>query len=296
MNGVINVLKPSGMTSFDVVGYLRSVLKIKKIGHTGTLDPAAVGVLPICIGKATKAIEYLIDKNKVYRTEMILGVSTDTQDATGNVIKRSVVNVSCEDIEKALESFIGKYDQIPPMYSAVKVNGKKLYQLARKGISVERQSRQVEVFFIDVLHIKGNTVIFDVGCSKGTYIRTLCSDVGDILGCGGHMSFLLRKESGVFGLDTALTLEEIDMLASKGCLHEKIIPIEELFKDYNKITLNKLDTKRFMNGVKIVIDSKYIGICQSLKVYGDDGAFIALGETYENKDNDVVLKLKKFFS
>jgi len=163
MNGILNVLKPPGMTSFDVVAYLRGILKIKKIGHTGTLDPGAAGVLPVCTGKATKAIEYLSDKDKVYRAELLLGVSTDTQDSYGEVIREQEVKASVEDIEKVIKSFEGDYSQLPPMYSAVKMNGKKLYELARSGIEVERTPRKVKIHFINILSIRGNRVVFDVG-------------------------------------------------------------------------------------------------------------------------------------
>ena len=153
MDGIINVLKPPGMTSFDVVGFLRGVLKTSKIGHTGTLDPAAVGFLPVCVGKATKIIEYMTDKDKVYRAEMTLGVETDTQDGLGNIIAKRPVNVTGDEIVKVFESFIGKQQQIPPMYSAVKINGKKLYELARKGITVERKPRDIEIYFIKIIDI-----------------------------------------------------------------------------------------------------------------------------------------------
>ena len=231
MDGIINVLKPTGMTSFDVVGYLRSVLRMKKIGHTGTLDPAAAGVLPVCTGKATKAIEFLMNKDKVYRAELTLGIETDTQDGTGRVIRKKEVSVSESRIEDALKSFVGSYNQIPPMYSALKVDGKKLYELARSGIEVERNAREVKVYFVNILDVKSNRVIFDVGCSKGTYIRTLCSDIGEKLGCGGHMSFLVRTKSGVFNISDSLTLEEIKNHVEVDVLDRYVIGVEKVFSD-----------------------------------------------------------------
>ncbi|NLU27566.1 MAG: tRNA pseudouridine(55) synthase TruB, partial [Hungateiclostridium thermocellum] len=271
MNGILNVLKPPGMTSFDVVAYLRGILKIKKIGHTGTLDPGAAGVLPVCTGKATKAIEYLSDKDKVYRAELLLGVSTDTQDSYGEVIREQEVKASVEDIEKVIKSFEGDYSQLPPMYSAVKMNGKKLYELARSGIEVERTPRKVKIHFINILSIRGNRVVFDVGCSKGTYIRTLCSDVGDKLGCGGHMGFLVRLKSGSFDIKNALTLEEIKETAEKGNPEEILTSIDKVFSDYDKIYLNEKDKKRFLNGGFVTL-GKYgkFALTQKVRVYDKD--------------------------
>ncbi|AUG58028.1 tRNA pseudouridine(55) synthase TruB [Acetivibrio saccincola] len=293
MNGVINVLKPTGMTSFDVVAYLRRILKIKKVGHTGTLDPCAAGVLPVCLGKATKAVEFLIDKDKIYRAGLKLGISTDTQDATGKIIKESPVDVSKDEIERAIMSFVGKYSQVPPMYSAIKVNGKKLYDIAREGKVIDRKPREVEIYSIDIIQIKKDSVIFDVECSKGTYIRTLCDDIGNKLGCGGHMSFLLRKKAGVFDLSTTLTLEEIRELAAQGTLQEKIIPVDEIFKDYDKIVLNLKDTKKFTNGAKIKISDEFKKK-KNLRVYGWDGKFLAFGQVIKFNE-DILLKSRKMF-
>lgn len=293
MNGVINVLKPTGMTSFDVVAYLRRILKIKKVGHTGTLDPCAAGVLPVCLGKATKAVEFLIDKDKIYRTGLKLGISTDTQDATGKIIKESPVDVSKDEIERAIMSYVGKYSQVPPMYSAIKVNGKKLYDIAREGKVIDRKPREVEIYSIDIIQIKKDSVIFDVECSKGTYIRTLCDDIGNKLGCGGHMSFLLRKKAGVFDLSTTLTLEEIRELAAQGTLQEKIIPVDEIFKDYDKIVLNLKDTKKFTNGAKIKISDEFKKK-KNLRVYGWDGKFLAFGQVIKFNE-DILLKSRKMF-
>ncbi|ABN52220.1 MAG TPA: tRNA pseudouridine(55) synthase TruB [Hungateiclostridium thermocellum] len=296
MNGILNVLKPPGMTSFDVVAYLRGILKIKKIGHTGTLDPGAAGVLPVCTGKATKAIEYLSDKDKVYRAELLLGVSTDTQDSYGEVIREQEVKASVEDIEKVIKSFEGDYSQLPPMYSAVKMNGKKLYELARSGIEVERTPRKVKIHFINILSIRGNRVVFDVGCSKGTYIRTLCSDVGDKLGCGGHMGFLVRLKSGSFDIKNALTLEEIKETAEKGNPEEILTSIDKVFSDYDKIYLNEKDKKRFLNGGFVTL-GKYgkFALTQKVRVYDKDGAFLALGEAVLNKSEELSLKIDKLF-
>ena len=183
-NGVINVYKEPGYTSFDVVAKLRGILKQKKIGHTGTLDPAATGVLPVCLGNATKLCDMLTDKDKEYVAELLLGVETDTQDTTGEVLSRREVNMSEEQVRLAAESFVGAYNQVPPMYSALKVNGKKLYELAREGKEIERKSRTIEVYDIRIRQfLPPDRVEIDVDCSKGTYIRTLCSDIGKALGC-----------------------------------------------------------------------------------------------------------------
>lgn len=293
MDGIINVLKPTGMTSFDVVAYLRKILKIKKIGHTGTLDPCAAGVLPVCLGKATKAVEFLIDKDKTYRAELTLGVSTDTQDATGKVIKKNPVNVLENEIERVIKSFVGKYSQVPPMYSALKVNGKKLYDIAREGKVIDRKPREVEIYSVDILQIKKDVVVFDVECSKGTYIRTLCDDIGNKLGCGGHMSFLLRKKAGIFELSTTIALEEIEEFAAYGTLQEKIIPVDRIFENYNKIVLDLKDTNKFINGVKIKINDRFKEE-KNLRVYGQDGKFLALGRVIKINES-ILLKSEKMF-
>lgn len=278
MDGILNVLKPAGMTSFDVVGYLRSVLKIKKIGHTGTLDPAAVGVLPVCTGKATKAIEFLMDKDKVYRAELTLGVSTDTQDSTGEIISTKDVDVTPDEISKAINSFCGKYRQLPPMYSAVKVNGRRLYDLAREGLEAERNEREVEIYFIDILSIRNNRVIFDVGCSKGTYIRTLCSDIGEKLGCGGHMSFLVRTKAGQFSLKDSLTLEDIAAFSVEKVLDKRVIGIDKVFEDMSEIVLKPAEEKRLVNGMSVKVEGINEESKRYIRIYGENNRFLALGE------------------
>ena len=212
-SGIINVYKEKGFTSFDVVAKLRGILRTKKIGHTGTLDPDAEGVLPVCIGRATKVCDILTDKDKVYEAVMLLGVETDTQDTSGAVLSEKQVEVSEEEVKKAILSFVGDYAQVPPMYSALKVNGKKLYELAREGKSVERKARNVQIFSIEILEVNLPRVRMSVHCSKGTYIRTLCHDIGTMLGCGGCMEKLLRTKVGVFELKDTLKLSEIDELA-----------------------------------------------------------------------------------
>jgi tRNA pseudouridine55 synthase len=293
MNGILNVLKPPGMTSFDVVGYLRKLLKIKKIGHTGTLDPGAVGVLPICIGTATKAIEYIIEKDKVYRAELTLGVSTDTQDSSGKIIETREVLASSDEIRQAVKEFEGKILQLPPMYSAIKVEGKKLYELARNGITVEREPRKIEIYSIDIISIKDNRVVLmDVHCSKGTYIRTLCADIGDRLGCGGHMSFLIRSRAGSFDISNALTLEEIYEMVSNNSLKCKLERVDKVFDGYEALVLDAAKEKRFLNGVPIEINNtKKVKI---LRVYNQAGSFLGIGDLVF-KQGSSLLKSKKLF-
>lgn len=253
MEGVINVLKPPGMTSFDVVNYLRKILHIKKVGHTGTLDPDAVGVLPICFGRATKAIEYMANDDKEYRAELTLGIETSTEDSSGKIIRKSNIKKTEGEIQEAIMSFLGRYEQVPPMYSAVKINGQKLYELARKGIEVERNKREVFIRSINIINISkdGTRVIFDVECTKGTYIRTLCSDIGKNLGCGGHMSFLIRKRSGKFLLEDSLTLEKIKELVENNRANDCLRSIDIIFSDYAKIKLDSKNLKRFLNGLEV---------------------------------------------
>ena len=209
MNGVVIVRKEKGMTSFGVVAAMRRIFSIKKVGHTGTLDPDAEGVLPVCIGRATKLVETLTRGTKTYRADLLLGVVTDTQDTTGTVLQESPVEVSEEEVRETILSFRGRQKQLPPMYSAVKVNGQKLVDLARRGIEVERKERDVEFLDIRILSVDLPKVTFEVTCSHGSYIRTLCHDIGQKLGCGGAMDALVRTRVGEFAIEDALTLDEI---------------------------------------------------------------------------------------
>lgn len=230
-NGIINIYKEAGFTSHDVVAKLRGILKQKKIGHTGTLDPEAVGVLPVCLGKGTKVCDLLTDKDKVYETVMRLGVVTDTQDMTGRILKESPVSVSGEALEAVLEQFRGDYSQIPPMYSALKVQGKKLYELAREGQVVERKPRRVQIFDLELLEFEadGIHVHMRVHCIKGTYIRTLCHDIGGKLGCGAAMEKLTRIQVGVFKIEDALTLAEVEKYVQNRQIDSVIRSIDSMF-------------------------------------------------------------------
>ena len=229
MDGIINVYKEKGFTSHDVVAKLRGILRMKKIGHTGTLDPAAEGVLPVCLGKGTRLCDMLTDKTKTYRAVLLLGQETDTQDTTGVVQAEYPVHVTEEEVRKAIVSFLGDYMQIPPMYSALKVNGKKLYELARQGKEVERQARLVQILDIQIESIDLPRATFFVTCSKGTYIRTLCYDIGRKLGCGGCMESLLRTRVDRFELKDSLTLSQIEKLRDEGRVEEAVVPVEGVF-------------------------------------------------------------------
>ena len=228
----MNVYKERGFTSHDVVAKLRGILKQRKIGHTGTLDPEAEGVLPVCLGKATKVCDLLTGQAKTYRAVLRLGIETDTQDMTGTVLRECAVHVSEEAAVETVMGFQGTYEQIPPMYSALKVGGKKLYELARQGREVERKARPVTIHEISVSEVELPRLTVTVRCSKGTYIRTLCHDIGKKLGCGGCMESLVRTEVGSFRSEDALTLGQIEALRDEGRLKEALIPVDTLFSEY----------------------------------------------------------------
>lgn len=231
-HGIINVYKEKGMTSFDVVAKLRAICGQKKIGHTGTLDPDAEGVLPVCLGKATRVCDLLTDKNKEYVTVLKLGIETDTQDLTGKVIAgKDTSGLDPETVREVIRSFVGVQEQIPPMYSAKKINGKKLYEYAREGVSVERKPETITIFEIEILKMELPEVTLRVSCSKGTYIRTLCHDIGQTLGTGGVMASLLRTGAAGYTLETAHRLAEIRALGETGDLSKILMPIEDVFSD-----------------------------------------------------------------
>ena len=293
-SGIINVYKEKGFTSFDVVAKLRGILRTKKIGHTGTLDPDAEGVLPVCIGRATKVCDILTDKDKVYEAVMLLGVETDTQDTSGEVLKELPVEVSEEAIKEAILSFVGEYAQVPPMYSALKVNGKKLYELAREGKTVERKARNVQIFSIEILEMDLPRVRMSVHCSKGTYIRTLCHDVGQKLGCGGCMDKLLRTKVGVFELADTLKLAEIDALAKESLVEERIISVDELFEDYTKVWMKQEFDVVVHNGNRVkkrMFEEKLSSNTERLRVYDSKGEFIGIYEYSEERSDFKPVKM-----
>ena len=230
VNGILNVYKEKGYTSHDVVAKLRGIVGQKKIGHTGTLDPDAEGVLPVCLGRATKVCDMLTEKDKTYEAVLLLGKETDTQDISGTVLRvGETEGLTQEQVKDCVMSFVGEYDQIPPMYSALKVNGKKLYELAREGKTIERTSRKVEIKEIRILEMALPRVRMEVSCSKGTYIRTLCHDIGEKLGCFGCMESLLRTKVSRFEIESSLKLSEIQKKREEGKLSEIITPLDAVF-------------------------------------------------------------------
>ncbi len=286
-NGVIIVNKEAGFTSHDVVAKLRGILKQKKIGHTGTLDPDATGVLPVCLGHAKKQSDMLTDKDKTYQTGMMLGKVTDTQDISG------------KSILKTITSFVGEYSQIPPMYSALKVNGRKLYELAREGIEIERQPRQVFINSIVDIVIDFPRVIMKVSCSKGTYIRTLCHDIGVKLGCGACMETLKRTRVSTFALEDALTLGEIsELVATEGNIDSHILPVEEIFKNYDCVYTKEEFDKLIYNGNSLKMNmvrmdgSARLTGEDKVRVYDSKGTFMGIF-VYNSKEK--LLKVEKMF-
>lgn len=256
-NGILNIYKEAGYTSHDVVAKLRGILKQKKIGHTGTLDPDATGVLPVCLGKATKVCGLLSDTDKTYRCVLLLGTETDTQDVSGAVLQRRKVTAGEEQVKKAVAGFIGDYHQIPPMYSALKVNGKKLYQLAREGKEVERAKRHVVIHGIRILEISLPRVTMEVACSKGTYIRTLCHDIGAALGCGGCMEGLTRIRAAGFSMEDSHTLSQVEQAVKEGSLQDLLLPIDTVFADYPKVTVAAECQKLLENGNRLPVSGLY---------------------------------------
>lgn len=256
IDGILNVYKEQDYTSFDVVAKLRGILKQKKIGHTGTLDPMAEGVLLVCLGKATKLVDLLTEGDKCYRATMKLGYETDTEDVTGETTAEGDAAVLAQltqaDVERAILSFVGKYDQIPPMYSAIKKDGKKLYEYARAGIEIKREPRPVEIYAIqDITKKADDTYSFDVYCSKGTYIRSLCRDIGRKLSCLAVLSGLLRKEVHGFSVTDALTLQEIEVRQADGTLQDAILPVDALLKQYPAYEITEQAENYLRNGNKL---------------------------------------------
>ena len=253
-NGIIIIHKEKGYTSHDVVAKLRGICGQKKIGHTGTLDPEATGVLPVCLGSGTKLCDMLTDKDKEYVAELHLGVETDTQDMTGRVLAEHAVEVSEEQVREAVLSFQGSYMQTPPMYSALKINGKKLYELAREGREVERQAREVRIDQIEIMRMQLPLVQLRVVCSKGTYIRTLCADIGEKLGCGGAMESLVRTRVGGFTLEEAVTLGQLQTLKDQGKLAEAIEPVESVFQNCPVLHVCRDFVKLLDNGNALTVE------------------------------------------
>lgn len=284
-HGIINVYKEKGYTSHDVVAKLRGICKQKKIGHTGTLDPEAEGVLPVCLGKATKLCDLLTDKDKTYEACLVLGIATNTQDMTGKILEEKQVQVTEEEVRRCIDSFVGDYDQIPPMYSALKVNGKKLYEYAREGIEIERKPRKVTIFSITIQKVELPKVWFQVQCSKGTYIRTLCNDIGEKLGCGGTMESLVRSKVSVFEMKDSLKLSEIESLRDKELLHQAVLPVDAMFQHLEQAVVKQEFSKLLYNGNPLYQHCFAKNGTKALKirVYDEPGHFVGIYQWSEHK-------------
>lgn len=281
IHGVVNINKEKGYTSHDVVAKLRGIVGQKKIGHTGTLDPDATGVLPVCLGKATKLCDMLTDKSKTYETVMLLGKTTDTQDTSGTVLSEaSTSDIDETMVTKCIGEFVGDYLQMPPMYSALKVNGKKLYELARQGIEVERKKRPVVIHEIHILEIDLPRVRMEISCSKGTYIRTLCHDIGQKLGCGACMEELTRTKVGRFELADSFNLQQVEEMKESGRLEEIIVPIDAMFSEYEAVTIKKEFAAFAYNGnlfmPKHICEKITLTDGKQVRVYDEEGTFIAI--------------------
>ncbi|MCS6130276.1 tRNA pseudouridine(55) synthase TruB [Clostridium botulinum] len=282
MNGVLNVFKNKGMSSFDVVRKIKFTAKEKKVGHTGTLDPEAEGVLPVCLGKATKIIDYIMNSRKVYKVKLFLGKNTTTYDLEGEVVKeRDASHIKENDVKETILSFVGGYDQVPPMYCALKQNGVRLYQLARQGIEVEREARRINIYDICEIEYDLPYVSFKVTCSKGTYIRSLCYDIGEKLNVGATMVNLIRTETSVFKEENSINIEDL----TPENINDYIISIEDALSSYPKLIVNISFTKLLVNGVKVYdrrLSDEVIENDILYRVYDKENTFIGLG----SKDNE----------
>ncbi len=287
MNGILLIDKPPLWTSNDVVSKLKGVLKERRIGHSGTLDPLATGLLAVFAGRATRAVSFAESHDKRYTAALRLGLRTDTQDISGNVISKGQTDVKDEELDRVLSCFVGEIEQTPPMYSAVRVNGKRLYELARKGIEVERKPRKITVYSIERKGRESGDIVLDIKCSKGTYIRTLCSDIGEMLGCGACMSALRRTEAGMFSVENAYTLDEVIREAEIGDVSSLLLPTETIFSEYERITVSASAEAKVRNGNPVSFsapDGTY-------RVCSQQGEFLALGKC----EDGIMKTIKSFF-
>ena len=287
MNGILLIDKPPLWTSNDVVSKLKGVLKERRIGHSGTLDPLATGLLVVFAGRATRAVSFAESHDKRYTAALRLGLRTDTQDISGNAISKGQTDVKDEELDRVLSCFVGEIEQTPPMYSAVRVNGKRLYELARKGIEVERKPRKITVYSIERKGRESGDIVLDIKCSKGTYIRTLCSDIGEMLGCGACMSALRRTEAGMFSVENAYTLDEVIREAEIGDVSSLLLPTETIFSEYERITVSASAEAKVRNGNPVSFsapDGTY-------RVCSQQGEFLALGKC----EDGIMKTIKSFF-
>ena len=288
MNGIILVDKPQGWTSHDVVAKLRGIYQQRRIGHSGTLDPMATGVLAVFLGRGTRAVELCENDEKEYVAELLLGIVTNTQDITGEVLEQHSVEVSRQQLEAVLEQFLGPQQQIPPMYSAVKIGGKKLYELARKGQSVERKPRSIVIHELELCDFDGKTARIRVVCSKGTYIRTLCHDIGAVLGTGGCLSSLRRTRAGRFAIDDCVTMEQIQQARDQNAHMAFLRPVDNLFSGCPAVYLGEKEALRCKNGAENAVSGMPDG---TYRVYGPENEFLMLGQC----QNGVLRTVKSFF-
>lgn len=288
MNGILLIDKAEGWTSSDVVIKLKGVLRERRVGHSGTLDPMATGLLAVFVGRATRAVEFAEAHDKRYTAGLRLGVTTDTQDVTGTVLRSCQANVAEDELKAVLTRFTGELEQIPPMYSAIKINGQKLYDIARRGGEVERRPRHITVSGISVVGRSGNDFVLDISCSKGTYIRTLCNDIGDALGCGGCMSSLRRTATGDFSVSQAYTIDEVVAAAAAGKAGKLLLPTDSMFAALPRCTAGAQDERRIKNGNEIKTPALADG---DYRVYSDSGEFLMLGRA----ENGRMRTIKSFF-
>lgn len=305
MNGILNIFKPKGISSYQTVKKVRDILNISKAGHTGTLDPSASGVLLVCIGKATKIAEFLVGMKKHYQGEMILGISTDTQDSEGKIIQKREVGIDIDEnrIKDIFQKYEGTINQMPPMFSAAHYKGERLYRLARKGIKVKRNLKKVKIYQLNLINLyqEVNPIVkFEVICSKGTYIRTLCNDIGDELGCGAHLSNLVRKKVGNFSIEDSLNLEELKKEKALGKRY--LISIDSALEALNKITVKSEATKTVLNGG--VISSEQIveipeglktGKNEFVKIFDAKGNLLSIGTSIKENGKNIFFKPVKVF-
>lgn len=290
MNGILIINKEKGFTSHDVVAKLRGILHTKKIGHTGTLDPDATGVLPVCIGRATKVCSILTDTDKTYEAVIRFGIITDTLDMTGEILERRPVQITKEQLVEALAAFVGEIEQLPPMYSAIKINGKRLYDLARKGQEVEREKRRITIHELTLLseNLEKALCTVRVNCSKGTYIRSLCADIGERLGCGAAMQSLVRTRAGGFQIGQARTLSEIEELCASQKPEDILLPVDTVFMQYREVFVKGQGMHLLTNGNPLAasfvkIEGNALNDGDRVRVYGEDGSFYAI-YCYEEKN------------
>lgn len=287
MNGILLIDKQPDWTSNDVVAKLKGILHQRRIGHSGTLDPMATGLLVVFVGRATRAVEFAEGHDKRYLAGLRLGVSTDTQDITGNVLEEKPVTVTGEELENALENFRGEIQQVPPMYSAIKQNGQRLYDIARKGGEVERKPRSITIRDLRLTGKQDGDWMLDVCCSKGTYVRTLCHDLGQALGCGGCMSSLRRVQAGQFRVDEAVTLSQVQQMADEGRAEELLLPVDSLFRQHPRCTVGAAQEKKIRCGNQVRTNLA----TGDYRVYGESGEFLMLGRV----EAGVMKTVKSFF-